>query len=214
MNNVHLKNLSFCYSNSGEKILTDYSDTFLPSNNIMLVGDNGTGKSTIGRLLCGLLKPSQGTIEICGKKIVELKSRKRIHMAYYITQINQLQFIKNSIEGEIRFAEAIAGKKFKRETYESFSLPQDLDYNPFELDINEAWRLSLLIATIVDPFLLFIDEIPSGSNNLNRQSIASVLNDRKARNLVSFVAYQRKIKFSFDRTLTLDLEAGTLSGLI
>lgn len=213
MNNIHLKNINFYYSNSGETILIDYSDTFKAGSNIMLVGDNGTGKSTIGRLLCGLLKPVDGTIEICGKKIIELKSRKRIHLAYYITQINQLQFVKNSIEGEIVFAESIAGKKFNRDTYNSFSLPLDFNYNPFELDINEAWRLSLLISTIVDPFVLFIDEIPSGSNNLNRQSIIEVLNDRKSRNLITFVAYQRKIRLPFDRTLTLDHKVGKLTSI-
>jgi len=213
MNSLVIKNLSYSYPGSYDMILVDCNISFLNGANIMLIGDNGSGKSTFGKLISGLLTPTAGSILVCDKEISGLKNYQRIYLAYYITQINQLQFIRNTLNGEIKFAEEITKNKFEASTYELFSLPNDLEYNPFELDINEAWRLSLLISMIVDPFVLFIDEIPSGSNNLNKKALSFVLNQRKVQGQITFVAYQRKISFPFDRFMSFDIKEGQITNL-
>lgn len=61
---IEVKNLSFSYSK--EKVLDCISTVFAPGRIYGLLGANGVGKSTMFKLLCGLLTTEQGTIEIDG----------------------------------------------------------------------------------------------------------------------------------------------------
>lgn len=72
---IEFKNVYFSY---GEKeVLNDISFKINPKTKIALVGENGSGKSTIIKLLCGLYTPSQGSILIGNTDINKL-SRKQI----------------------------------------------------------------------------------------------------------------------------------------
>ena len=61
---IEVKDLSFSYSR--EKVLDNISTVFTPGKIYGLLGANGVGKSTMFKLLCGLLTTKQGTIEIDG----------------------------------------------------------------------------------------------------------------------------------------------------
>ena len=56
-------------------VLKDVSFTIQQGDRIGLVGVNGCGKSTLMKLICGLLVPDYGTIEICGEPISEKTNR-------------------------------------------------------------------------------------------------------------------------------------------
>lgn len=201
MNNLVLEDVTFHYSNNSRSLLKNYSKNYHGGTNVLVVGDNGSGKSTYGKLICGLFEPVSGRITAGEKQISKLAGRERILNAYYITQISQLQFISNTIEGEIQFEEKIVRKKFSRMQYDNFFLPNELSFNPFDLDPNEAWRFSLFLSTIIDPTILFVDEIPSGSNQRNLTSLKGLLAQRKAANKITFVAYQRAIRADFDENV-------------
>ena len=61
---ITIKDLSFAYSN--EKVLDCISTTFEEGRIYGLLGANGVGKSTLFKLLCGLLTTKEGSIEIDG----------------------------------------------------------------------------------------------------------------------------------------------------
>ena len=61
---ITVKDLSFAYS--GEKVLDCISTTFEQGRIYGLLGANGVGKSTLFKLLCGLLTAKEGSIEIDG----------------------------------------------------------------------------------------------------------------------------------------------------
>ena len=61
---IEVRNLSFSYSNVN--VLDSISTTFEQGRIYGLLGANGVGKSTMFKLLCGLLTTKQGTIEIDG----------------------------------------------------------------------------------------------------------------------------------------------------
>lgn len=62
-----IRNLSFAYHN--KIVLQNVNLDLYPQNNYLVVGQNGSGKSTLLQLICGLLKPQQGTIEFGKRKI-------------------------------------------------------------------------------------------------------------------------------------------------
>lgn len=64
--------VSFTYPKTEKQILQNVSFEIFPGERISLVGENGAGKSTIIKLLCGLYKPDSGQILINGININEL----------------------------------------------------------------------------------------------------------------------------------------------
>ncbi|MHC4607578.1 MAG: ATP-binding cassette domain-containing protein, partial [Planctomycetota bacterium] len=64
----------------GKKIAVEDLSLAIPKGEIFgLLGPNGAGKTTTIKMICGLLKPTQGAIQVCGldvsEKYVEVKQR-------------------------------------------------------------------------------------------------------------------------------------------
>lgn len=77
-NAIIFENVSFHYSNSKKEVLKNISFRIEPGAHIALVGKNGSGKTSLIKLIAGLYKPSAGNIFIGSKNINSL-SRDAIH---------------------------------------------------------------------------------------------------------------------------------------
>lgn len=64
---IEFKNVRFSYDEAEKATIEDFSLTVNPGERVAVVGENGAGKSTIVKLLCGLLLPQSGQILINGK---------------------------------------------------------------------------------------------------------------------------------------------------
>lgn len=63
---ITFENVSFTYPGTGRQVLHDLSFTLLPDERVFLSGANGTGKSTVIKLLCRLYDPTRGRILVDG----------------------------------------------------------------------------------------------------------------------------------------------------
>ena len=59
---VQFKNVSFKYEQDGPWVLKDVSFTIYDNESVAIIGHNGSGKSTIAKLMNGLLFPQEGEI--------------------------------------------------------------------------------------------------------------------------------------------------------
>ena len=66
---IELEHVSFTYPGSRVPTLRDLNLTIRPGEKIALVGLNGAGKSTLVKLLCGLYRPTSGTIRVGGRPL-------------------------------------------------------------------------------------------------------------------------------------------------
>ena len=66
---IELEHVSFTYPGSRVPTLKDLNLTIRPGEKIALVGLNGAGKSTLVKLLCGLYRPTSGTIRVGGRSL-------------------------------------------------------------------------------------------------------------------------------------------------
>lgn len=71
---------------------------------VALIGSNGAGKSTMMKLLVGLLKPSSGDILLNEKSIRDLKPEALSRQISMVYQNPEDMFIKDSIGGDIAYA--------------------------------------------------------------------------------------------------------------
>jgi len=71
------------YLNRNKKqILSNFSLTLKKKNMILLLGDNGVGKSSLLDTIAGLIKPQSGEIFIEGKPLKEIESKKKKLFTY------------------------------------------------------------------------------------------------------------------------------------
>lgn len=145
-------------------------------NVIYLQGDNGTGKSTLMKILAGLQPPSKGKIEINGfKKDPWWKRNPLLGKAVYLHQhpylfdgtVNYnltygLHFAASKIEAKRRIGQAI----------EMAQLGSLLQARASDLSGGERQRLAIARAWILQPKLLMLDEPTS---NMDKDSQALVL---------------------------------------
>ncbi len=71
---IEFKHVSFTYPDEDEPVFSDLSFCIHAGEKICIVGENGAGKSTIIKLLCGLYQPDRGSISVNGVNINEISN--------------------------------------------------------------------------------------------------------------------------------------------
>lgn len=90
MNAIQIKDLHFAY---GSKCVLKEVNAVFPENKFsVLLGVNGGGKSTLFKIIAGLLKDYQGNISICGKEMNKLRFKDRASLIGFLPQFTQTVF--------------------------------------------------------------------------------------------------------------------------
>ena len=84
--------------NRQSPIIDKLSLSAAPGEIIAIIGDNGQGKSTLARVLCGLHREWQGTVELDGKP---LRPKQRPGLFYLVMQESSYQLFTDSVENEM-----------------------------------------------------------------------------------------------------------------
>ncbi|HET7655782.1 MAG TPA: ABC transporter ATP-binding protein [Luteimonas sp.] len=158
----------------GELVAVDHVDLDVPRASVYgFLGPNGSGKSTTIRMLCGLLTPTEGDIEVLGLRIPEQAEalRKRIG---YMTQRFSL-FEDLSVRENLEFLAAVQGvpkaKAAKRvdDLIDQYQFGDRQRQLAGTLSGGQKQRLALAGAVVHEPELLFLDEPTSAVDPESRR---------------------------------------------
>ncbi len=158
----------------GEKIAVDHVDLDVRRGEVYgFLGPNGSGKSTTIRLLCGLLLPSSGVIEVLGLSIPDDAEALKKRMGY-MTQNFSLYTDLSVLENLIFVANihGLGGAKAKRRVDELLELYwlRDLAAQAAgTLSGGQRQRVALAAAVLHKPELLFLDEPTSAVDPQSRR---------------------------------------------
>jgi NHLM bacteriocin system ABC transporter peptidase/ATP-binding protein len=83
---IEFKDVKFGYSPLEPPLISDLSIVVNPGSRVALVGASGSGKSTIGRLICGLYKPWGGEILIDGSRVQDIPPEVLANSIAYVDQ--------------------------------------------------------------------------------------------------------------------------------
>ena len=160
-----------CYSVGGRKILQEFDLLLEPGVNRTILGVSGVGKTTILKLLLGLLKPDAGRITIDGTCLAGLKERELIALRKQIAIVFQGGALFDSMTvgenvGYRLFEEgALSEAEIARVALEKLSfvgLEHAIDLYPAELSGGMKKRVAIARALAAEPAYIFFDEPTTG----------------------------------------------------
>lgn len=158
----------------GERVAVDHLDLNVRKQNIYgFLGPNGSGKSTTMRMLCGLLLPTSGQVEVLGLNIPKQAEQLKCQIGYMTQKFSLYEDL--TVEENLRFmaqAYALPAKTQRqsvREVLETYQLHVQRKQLPATMSGGEKQRLALAAATLHQPKLLFLDEPTSGVDPQSRR---------------------------------------------
>src|SRR5699024_5763193 len=103
---VQLENVSFSYqtiTRARKQVLKQIDMSVHRGDIIALVGNNGAGKSSLMRLMTGLVKPDAGDVIVQGKNTRKYSPEKLANEVTYIYQNPEEMFIEDSVRKDVEF---------------------------------------------------------------------------------------------------------------
>jgi energy-coupling factor transport system ATP-binding protein len=202
-------NLFFDY-NSGKDVISNLNLTIPKGSITALIGKNGVGKSTLAKLLLGLLSPSKGNILIENKKISEYSRNELAKTVSYITQNPKDMFITETPLKECELSPKLLGLRNYKELAENSIKKADLEKvknNSIDSLSGGQNRLLTLACTAfsLDSSILIIDEPEYGIDPKHWEEIFSFFREIKSKNkTVILITHFLEISLFCDFVIIMD----------
>lgn len=162
---LSLKNVSFLYQ-SGVSALKNVSFEAYAGELVTLVGRNGAGKTTITKIINGLLKPTEGNVTIDG---VDTKSLRISQIAKYVSTLFQnpdRQLCKETVLEEVTLSCILIGQNEDEAKAHAMEIIDELELDseasPFMLSRGQRQMVALAATVVTNPKILLLDEPTCG----------------------------------------------------
>ncbi|WP_105588976.1 ATP-binding cassette domain-containing protein [Cronobacter sakazakii] len=138
-----------------------------------LLGPNGAGKSTTFKMMCGLLKPSDGQALVLGLDLKTDSGKARQRLGYMAQKFSLYGNL--TVEQNLRFFSGVYGLRGRAQQEkmarmsEAFGLKSIASQPTDALPLGFKQRLALACALMHEPDILFLDEPTSGVDPLTRR---------------------------------------------
>lgn len=152
-----------------------------------LIGTNGAGKSTMLRLMSGILKPDEGSITIDGEMVFE---QEKVKSRFFYISDDQY-FFSNATPKELMDYYKIVYPMFDTERFKKlmsgFGLDANRKINTFSKGMKK--QVSVICGLCANTDYLFCDETFDGLDPVMRQTVKSLFaNDMEERNMTPVIA--------------------------
>ena len=183
LESISLKNVSFCYPGSNERVLEKIDLELKRRNLVVIVGENGSGKTTLSKILLGMFEPCEGEIWINDDKkstwaVSGLKKHSSVvqqEFERYLMSVRQNVALSDTdrmsdTEG-IKRAMAEAGAGVLLEKIDNIDVQAGREFGGVEFSGGEWQRLAASRGVYKDADFLVFDEPTSAMDVYNEDAI-------------------------------------------
>ncbi|MCR4956483.1 MAG: ABC transporter ATP-binding protein [Lachnospiraceae bacterium] len=200
--NIEFKNVGFSYSNRKEGVLKDINLKIKQGEFVLLVGESGCGKTTITRILNGLIPgfydgKLEGCVSIDGRKISEYKSYELATMVGSVFQNPKTQFFNVDTDSEITFGLENAGVPQKEihavlnKVTEELGLETLRGRDIFKLSGGEKQKIAFASVYASGPDLYLMDEPSANLDTVGVEGLKECLEKIKGEGKTVVIAEHR-----------------------
>ena len=180
---IEFRNVSFRYDEQSPWVLKDLSFTIYEGEFVAIIGHNGSGKSTIAKLVNGLLFPQEGEILINGIIVNEetiWDIRREVGMVF---QNPDNQFVGATVQDDVAFGmenRGIPREEMVKRIEETLQAVQMSDYRltePHRLSGGQKQRVAIASVLAISPKVLILDEATAMLDPKGRKEIMGTVSE-------------------------------------
>lgn len=208
---LSFNDLTFHYDEATE-VLQNISLRIKPQEKVTFVGRTGVGKSTLFRLIMGLLKPSKGSITINGIDVYDIPNGEKRKIFGYVDQ--SFHLVKGSVTEQISLQDENITKEqiikaldFVGMTDYIASLENGCDtqvVNDTLFSQGQKQLLAIARAIVTNPPILLLDEITANLDSITEEKIVSVLQKASQAHTILSISHRLSSMIASDTVVILE----------
>ena len=214
MSEYLLKAEGISKSFAGVKALTDVSLEIKPGEIHCLAGENGCGKSTLIKVICGVYQPDAGHIEFNGKTYSHIKPLDAIAMGIQViyqdfsvfpnlTVMENLAFNTELAEGH-KFVNKKRMREIAKEALSKINFEMDLDRLVGTLSVAEKQMVAICRALMFNAKLIIMDEPTTALTKKEVRALFDIILKLKAQGIaILFVSHKLNEVFEISERFTI-----------
>ncbi len=189
---LSVSDIRFTYGKKNAPIISDVSFSVREHEIVGLIGANGCGKTTIGKLIAGLYKPSGGSITLYGRA---QKPKQLQKQAMFIMQEAEFQFFTNSVLHELQYGHTVTPDFLKNaeELLRRMGMWECRDRHPFSLSGGQMQKLTLMMAFLSDKPVIVLDEPTAGQDAESLESCAELIREMRKNKTVVIITHDLEL---------------------
>ena len=205
---LKLEEVFFSYE-TDKPILTDVNIEIPKGSKTVLIGKNGSGKSTIINLLTRMYEPTAGQIKLKGVNIFEITLESYRNMISVVSQ--QIYLFNDTIRNNIciykKVSDEVIETACKDSGLEDFLKEVSLDYvvgqNGAMLSGGQKQKIALARALVHDKPIIIFDEVTSNTDVYSEHQINGLLHTRLKEKTVIIITHKQEILQDVDQIVML-----------
>jgi len=209
--NLSFKDISFQYEEDAD-VLQNIRLNLKPNEKVTFVGRTGVGKTTLFKLIMGLLKPTKGSITINGIDVYDIPNSEKRRIFGYVDQ--SFHMIKGTVADQISLQdESITKEQIEKAldfvglTEYVATLENGLDTKVTSDTLFSQGQKQLLViarAIVTNPPILLLDEITANLDSITEEKIVSVLQKASKVHTILSISHRLSSMVSSDTVVILE----------